>query len=76
MFQEQINMRVIDAYLKENIPTPKVGDTVLVGRWKNRRAVVQGFGKDKNNQPTMKTDKGEYSLYRFRLASLMPPKKK
>ena len=52
----------------------KVGDTILVGRFKNSPAVVKGFGTDKKNQPTVKTSKGEYSLYKFRLKKLMEPK--
>jgi len=49
-----------------------VGDTILVGRFKNRKAIVHGFTKDKNNQPQIITDKGTYSLYRFRIKKLMP----
>lgn len=49
----------------------KVGDTILVGKWKNSPAIVKGFGKDKNHQPTVKTNKGVYSLYRFRIKKLM-----
>jgi hypothetical protein len=47
------------------------GDTILVGRWKNSPAIIKGFGRDKNKQPIVKTDKGKYSLYRFRIAKLM-----
>ena len=54
----------------------KVGDMLLVGKFKNRRAIVKGFGKDKNNQPTVKTTKGDYSLYRFRVNKMMPPEKR
>ncbi len=53
----------------------KVGDTVLVGKWKNRTAIIKSFATDKNNQPTMVTDKGTYSLYKFRIKKLMPKKK-
>lgn len=52
-------------------PDIEKGDTILVGRWKNSPAIVKGFGKDKNRQPTVKTNKGSYSLYRFRLKKLM-----
>lgn len=47
------------------------GDTILVGRWKNSPAIVKGWGKDKHNQPTVKTNKGSYNLYRFRIQKLM-----
>jgi len=49
----------------------KKGDTILVGRFKNSPAVVTGFGKDKNGQPTVKTNKKTYSLYKFRIKKLM-----
>lgn len=52
----------------------RVGDTVLVGRFKNRKAIVKGFKRDKNNQPQILTTKGTYSLYRFRIKKLMPKK--
>ena len=68
-------MNIIQNFLQEESSHFKVGDTILVGKWRNRRAVVQGFGKDKNNQPTVKTDKGEYSLFKFRVKKLMPEKK-
>jgi hypothetical protein len=59
-----------------NAPGIEIGDTILVGRWRNSPAIVKGFGKDKNHQPTVKTNKGSYSLYRFRIQKLMPAKKK
>ena len=49
----------------------KVGDTLLVGRWKNSPAIVKGFGKDKRGQPTVKTTKGPFNLYRFRIQKMM-----
>jgi hypothetical protein len=52
----------------------KIGDTILTGRFKNSPAVVKGFGTDKNNQPTVKTTKGEISLYKFRISKLMKDK--
>ena len=55
---------------------PKVGDTILIGKFKNRKAIVKGFGKDSNNHPTVKTDKGEVKMFKFRIAKIMPPKEK
>ena len=49
-----------------------IGDTVLLGRFKNRRAIVTGFGKGKHNQLTVITDKGEVPLFRFWVEKLMP----
>lgn len=64
------------SYLKQNITEKKnydikKGDTILVGKWRNSPAIVKSFGKDKNNQPTVKTNKGTYSLYKFRIEKLM-----
>jgi hypothetical protein len=57
-------------------PDIKVGDMVLVGRFKNRKAIVKGFTTDKNNQPQVQTSRGTYSLYRFRINKMMPEDKK
>ena len=68
---------IVSKFLLEySNPDIKVGDMLLVGKFKNRKAIVKGFGKDKNNQPTVKTTKGEYSLYRFRVNKMMPPEKR
>ena len=69
-------MKIIEQYLQELNVDLKVGDMILVGKWKNRRAIVKGFGRDKNNQTTVKTDKGEYSLFKFRINKTMPEDKK
>ena len=67
-------MQSIDQYLKKiNL---KVGDTILIGRFKNRKAEVKGFGVDKNNHPTIKTNKGEIKMFKFRIKKIMPPKEK
>ena len=68
-------MKTFKRYLKENEDI-KVGDTILTGRFKNSPAVVKGFGTDKKNQPTVKTTKGEISLYKFRIQKLMAAKDK
>ena len=62
--------------LEYSNPDIKIGDVVLVGKWKNRIAIVKSFGNDQNNQPTIQTTKGEYSLYKFRINKYMPPKKR
>ncbi len=49
----------------------EIGDEVLMGKFRNKRALVKGFGTDKNNQPTIKTTKGERAMYSFRLSKLM-----
>jgi len=52
-------------------PVIAVGDEVRVGKFKNRKAEVQGFTKDKNNQPVLKTNKGDQQLFKPRIAKLM-----
>ena len=40
--------------LKENIVLPvKVGDTILTGRFKNKKVVVKSIGKDEHGMPTI-----------------------
>lgn len=56
------------------LPTIKIGDIVMVGKFKNRKATVKGLTKDKNNQPVLKTDKGDHPLFRPRLAKLISDK--
>jgi hypothetical protein len=53
------------------LPTIDVGDTVLVGKFKNRKAIIRSFTTDKNNQPVLKTDKGDQKLFKPRIAKLM-----
>jgi hypothetical protein len=53
-------------------PSIDVGDEVLVGQFKNRRAEVKGFTTDDNNQPVLKTSKGDQHLFKPRIAKLMP----
>jgi len=62
--------------LKEKKLDFEIGDTILVGKFKNKKVKVKGFDKDKNNQPIVVTDKGERSLYRFRINKLMPKDKR
>jgi len=55
----------------------KKGDIVLYGKFKNRKATVMGFGKDKNNQDTITLKPGGVrALHGFRIEKLMPKDKK
>ena len=49
----------------------EIGDEILMGKFRNKRAIVKEFGVDKNNQPTVKTNRGERAMYAFRLSKLM-----
>ena len=49
----------------------EIGDEILMGRFKNKPAVVEGFGVDEKGQPTVQTSKGEVKKYKFRIKKLM-----
>jgi hypothetical protein len=53
------------------LPTIKIGDEILVGKFKNRKATITGFTTDDNNQPVLKTTKGDQKLFKPRIAKLM-----
>lgn len=54
-----------------NVPLIAVGDVCYVGKFKNRKATVTGFGTDKHGQPILHTTKGDQQLFKPRLAKLM-----
>lgn len=58
------------------LPKLAVGDVLLVGKFKNRKATIAGFSSDGNNQPVAQTDKGEHKIFKPRIAKLMPAKQK
>lgn len=55
-----------------NPPSISVGDEVKVGKFKNRKAEVEGFKTDDNGQPVLKTTKGDQKLYKPRVSKLEP----
>lgn len=55
------------------LPNLAIGDVLLVGKFKNRKATITGFSSDENNQPVAQTDKGDQKIFRPRIAKLMPP---
>ena len=56
------------------LPKLAIGDVLLVGKFKNRKATITGFTLDENNQPVAQTDKGEHKIFKPRIAKLMPVK--
>ena len=56
------------------LPRLAVGDVLLVGKFKNRKATITGFTSDENNQPVAQTDKGDHKIFKPRIAKLMPAK--
>lgn len=56
---------------KDGYPQISIGDEILMGKFKNKRATVTGFGTNEKGQPTLKTTKGEVDLYNVRIAKLL-----
>lgn len=65
--QSQISAR-LKAY---QLPKLAVGDVLLVGKFKNRKATITGFSSDENNQPVAQTDKGVHKIFKPRIAKLI-----
>jgi len=55
------------------LPKLAIGDVLLVGKFKNRKATITGFSSDENNQPVAQTDKGDQKIFKPRIAKLMLP---
>ena len=70
----EYNESVVEAEDTLTLPKIKVGDEVMVGKFKNRKAEVKGFSKDEHNQPVLNTTKGDQKLFKLRLAKLMKDK--
>lgn len=70
--RDLINM--IEKHNTLSLPDIEVGDEVMVGKFKNRKATVQGFTTDDHNQPVLKTDKGPQKLFKPRISKLSKEK--
>lgn len=57
---------------KADLPDLEVGDELMVGKFKNRKAEIKGFKKDKHNQPVAKTNKGDQTIFKGRVKKIMP----
>jgi len=58
---------------KFHCPDLRVGDIVMVGKYKNSEVTIAGFGVDKNNQPVIISRDGvESKVFNFRIKKLMP----
>ena len=65
------SMRLSNKKLEIQLPTLKVGDVMMVGKFKNRKAIIKGFDVDKHGQPIALTDKGEQQIFKGRIVKLM-----
>ena len=54
-----------------SLPDLDVGDELMVGKFKNRRATIKGFKTDKHGQPIAKTTKGDQQIFKGRVKKLM-----
>jgi hypothetical protein len=70
-YNESVTEEVEDTL---TLPKIKVGDEVMVGKFKNRKAEVKGFSKDDHNQPVLNTTKGDQKLFKPRISKLMKDK--
>jgi len=50
------------------LPRLAIGDVLLVGKFKNRKATITGFSSDENNQPVGLTRASRRSLNRESLS--------
>lgn len=72
-------MLLADLFFEEDetlkLPDLEVGDTLMVGKFKNSKAEIKGFEKDEHGQPILKTTKGKQPVFKGRVEKLMPDKK-
>lgn len=52
------------------LPDIEIGDDILIGKFRNRKAKITGFTKDDHNQPVLKTTKGDQKLFKPRFPKL------
>ena len=53
----------------------KVGDKIVVGRFRNVQATIKAIQIDAHGQPIVLTSKGKKKLFSCRLSKLMPGSK-
>lgn len=53
------------------LPNLEVGDELLVGKFKNKKATISGFKTDQHNQPVATTDKGDQKIFKGRVSKLI-----
>jgi len=69
--RNDVTLKELDFLESYQPPSFEVGDDVMLGKFKNRKAEITGFKKDKNNQPVIKTTKGDTQLFKPRVKKLM-----
>ena len=61
---------ISESFKTFNLPTLEVGDDVLLGKFKNKKAIIKGFSKDEKGQPEIITNKGTTKLLKPRIPKL------
>ena len=59
---------------KLDIPSLSTDDEILIGKFKNRKAIIKGMSTDDKGQPVLKTNKGDQKLFKPRISKLIPEK--
>ena len=67
--KEELDEKMLD------LPLIKVGDPILIGKFKNRKANITGMKYDEKDQPVLKTSKGDQKLFKSRLVNVRKPKR-
>jgi len=65
-------MLTFKMYVEKMCVPIKVGDTVLMGKWKNKKTIIKKIGKDEHGMPTINGKKATT----FRLSKEKKEKKK
>lgn len=63
-------LKVVENETTLTPPEIEIGDLLLIGKFKNRKAKVTGFTQDDHKQPVLKTTKGNTALFKPRIAKL------
>lgn len=71
-------MKINEFTDRDFLELPKIakGDSIMIGKFKNRKATVKGFDNDEHGQPVLKTDRGDQKLFKPRITKLMPDREK
>ncbi len=66
--------KFVQALRELELPSLDVGDTLLIGKFKNRKAEIKDFATDEHNQPIAITTKGKVPVFKSRVVKLDVPK--
>jgi hypothetical protein len=70
LLETEDKLYTIEAKLQ--LPKLETGDELLVGKFKNRKAIIKDFKKDELGHPIAITTKGDQQLLKPRVPKLFP----